>query len=327
MTEIPGRPFNKIAMDLVTECKTSTSGNKHILTIIDHLMGWLEAFPIPDKSADKIVSTFINQYLPVHMYPRDILSDNGTEFKNTLMDQVLNLLGIERIFSVPDHPQSNDKLEVFHKYLKPTLKKLCEKDLSNWDKYINQVLASYRVTPNLVTVETPFLVYGRDPNLLLHQLLEPMQWFLGDPDSGMLNLKAHRLALAITKVLDENLFNTTQKTMDRTPPSFKLGNRVYFKNKWPGKWDLEVETQMQNCPIWVQQTFSAYWKPSHRESPILQHEGCSTWTSSGVLEHGYPIWQSWEKNQQSCKSTYHKSHWLTDNISYTYNTVNNWHSS
>ena len=51
MTEIPDRPFDKIAIDLVTDCETSTSGNKHILTIIDHLSGWPEAFPIPDKSA------------------------------------------------------------------------------------------------------------------------------------------------------------------------------------------------------------------------------------------------------------------------------------
>ena len=131
MTEIPDRPFNIIAIDLVTECETSNLGNKHILTIIDHLMGWPEAFPIPDKSADTIVSTFINQYLPVHMCSRSILSNNGTEFKNNLMDQVLMQLGIERIFSAPYHPQSNGKLEVFHKYLKPTLKKLCEEDVSN----------------------------------------------------------------------------------------------------------------------------------------------------------------------------------------------------
>ena len=71
MTEIPDRPFDKIAIDLVTDCETSTSGNKHILTIIDHLTGWLEAFPIPDKSADTIVTTLINQYLPVHQYTSD----------------------------------------------------------------------------------------------------------------------------------------------------------------------------------------------------------------------------------------------------------------
>ena len=124
MTEILDRPFNKIAIDLVTNCKTSTSGNKHILTIIDHLTGWPEAFLIPDKSADTIVATLINHYLLVHMCPRYILSDNGTEFKNNLMDEVLQQLGIDRIFSAPYHPQSNGKLEVFHKYLKPTLKKL-----------------------------------------------------------------------------------------------------------------------------------------------------------------------------------------------------------
>ena len=119
MMEIPNRPFNKIAIDLVTECETSTSGNKHILVIINHLTGWPEAFPIPDKSTDTIVSTFIIEYLPVHMCPMYILSENGTEFKNNLMDQVLKQLGIDRIFSAPYHPQSNGKLEVFHKYLKP----------------------------------------------------------------------------------------------------------------------------------------------------------------------------------------------------------------
>ena len=92
------------------------------------------------------------------------------------MDQVLQQLRIDHIFSAPYHPQSNGKLEVCHKYLKPTLKKLCKKDPSNWDKYINQVLASYRVTPTLATAEIPFfLIYGRDPNLKLHQFLEPMQ--------------------------------------------------------------------------------------------------------------------------------------------------------
>ena len=123
MMEIPDRPLDKIAIDLVTECEASNSGNKHILTITDHLMGWPEAFLIPDKPADTIPSTIINQYLPVHMCPRYILSDNGTEFKNSLMDHILTQLCIERIFSAPYHPQRNGKLEVFHKYLKPTLKK------------------------------------------------------------------------------------------------------------------------------------------------------------------------------------------------------------
>ena len=125
MTEIPNRPFNKIAIDLVTEYETSTSGNKHILTVIDHLTGWPDAFPIPDKSADTIVTTFVNEYLQVHMCPQYILSENGTEFKNSLMDQVLQWLGIDRIFSAPYHPPEQWKTrslpQVFETYIEETL--------------------------------------------------------------------------------------------------------------------------------------------------------------------------------------------------------------
>ena len=70
MMEIPDRPFNKIAMDLVTDFTESNKGNKHILTIIDLLMGWLETIPIPNKSADTITKAFIRHYLPRHLCPR-----------------------------------------------------------------------------------------------------------------------------------------------------------------------------------------------------------------------------------------------------------------
>ena len=70
----------------------------------------------------------------------------------------------------------------------------------------------------------------------------------------MLNLEAHRLTLAITKkTLDENHFRTAQKTMDRQPSSFKIGDRVYFKKKQPGKWNLK-------------------WRPGYRILQIV-HDG------------------------------------------------------
>ena len=224
MTKIPDRPFDKIAIDLVTDCETSTLGNKHILTIIDHLTGWPEAFPSPDKSADTIVATFINEYLPVHMCPQYILSDNGTELWNSLLTTPKVM-----------------ELEVFHKYLKQTLKKLCEKDPANGDKYLNQVLPSNRIMPSLATAESPFfLIYGRDPNLPLHHLLETMQCFLGDPDSGKLNLETHRLALVIAKkTLYENRFTATQKTLARENQLFKLQIVSTSRINNPGKWDLK----------------------------------------------------------------------------------------
>ena len=80
------------------------------------------------------------------------------------------------------------------------------------------------MTPPLTTAETPFfLVYGRDPNLPLHKLLEPMQQF-SDPNSQCLELKSYHLALAIAKeTLSEKQFKHVQKMTNYTPPNFKVG--------------------------------------------------------------------------------------------------------
>ena len=255
MTEIPDRPFNKITMDLVTDFTESKKGNKHILTIIDLLTGWPEAIPIPNKSADTITKAFVRHYLPRHLCPKFILSDNGMEFKNQTFDTVMKDLSIERIFSTPYHPQSNGKLETFHKFLKPTLKKMCAEDQDNWDDYIEQVLGTYRSSkPNYRRI-TILLVYGRDGYQPLHQLLQPLTRFLGDPDSGLLCLNQHQLSLSIAKkYLDDHRFLTAEKTTDRAEPGFKVGDRVYFKNKTPGKWDLK-------------------WRAGYRIIRI-EHEGC-----------------------------------------------------
>ena len=121
----------------------------------------VRGFPIPEKKADIIVHVFINSYLPVHMCPHFILSDNGTELKNQLTDNALQQLGIDHIL----FPHIIHKVMENWRFSSKTLNLLlrnCEKDPDNWDKYINQVLASYCVTPHLTTAETPFfLVYGR----------------------------------------------------------------------------------------------------------------------------------------------------------------------
>ena len=67
-----------------------------------------------------------------------------------------------------------------------------------------------------------------------------MQHFLGDHDSGKLNLETHRLALASAKqTLDENRPTATQKMLAREKPAFQIADHVYFKNKQPGKWYLK----------------------------------------------------------------------------------------
>ena len=74
------------------------------MIITHYLTGWPEDFPIPNKKEDTTVHVLINNYLPIHMFPHFILSDNRTEFKNQLIN-VLHQLGIDHIFSAQYCPK------------------------------------------------------------------------------------------------------------------------------------------------------------------------------------------------------------------------------
>ena len=55
---------------------------------------------------------------------KKILSDNSTEFKNKLFEEVSKQLGMEyKFYRPPYRPQCNGKIEGFHKYLKSCIAK------------------------------------------------------------------------------------------------------------------------------------------------------------------------------------------------------------
>ena len=99
--------------------------------------------------------------------------------------------------------------------------------------YLQQVLGTYRRVPNLTTGESPFfLVYRRDGNQPLHQLLQPLTRFLGNPDSGLLCLDQHRLSLSIAKkYLDDHRFLTAEKMTGRAEQDSKLEIEYTSKTK------------------------------------------------------------------------------------------------
>ena len=74
---------------------------------------------------------------------------------------------------------------------------------------------------------------------------------------------------------------------------------------------FEVETWIPDCSYWVQRTLHPHWKPSYRKNMIMQHQGYHSWTSSWILEHWHPIWQSQSLYQSSVQSTYNSSHWYS----------------
>ena len=163
-------------------------------------------------------------------------------------------------------------------------------------------MISYLATPETLF----FLVYGGDPNLPLHQLLEPIQQFLGYPQSGGLDLKSHSLALVIAKkTLDENIFKHAQKTRDNTPPNVKVGDRVYFKNKQPGKLDLKWRVGYRTVCIEHSRYHFYIDKQGTGKTRPCQCQGHCLGTTSWAMECWHQVWQSWKIYKSFNKSPHY----------------------
>ena len=77
----------------------------------------------------------------------------------------------------------------------------------------------------------------------------------------------------------------------------------------------QMETWIQDCLYWMQQTLPTHWKWSYWKNKVMQHQGCSTWTTSGILEQQHTIQQSWEIHQPPCKfSNWKHYQWVKDEI-------------
>ena len=127
-TEIPGRAFEKISVDLIVELSTSHYHNKNILVMVNHLTGWPIAKAIPNKEATTVANTIFKKLILEHGTPEVLLSDNGKEFTNDTLAYACLEFNIEHYFTSPYTPRSNGKTENFNKFLKASIRKLCQED-------------------------------------------------------------------------------------------------------------------------------------------------------------------------------------------------------
>ena len=188
---IPNQLMEFICMDLIGEFYPPTSrGHRYTLTVMDMLTGFLFCAPLKSKKAEEVIQTYLNEAYFKFGGSRKILSDNGTEFKNKMFEEVAKKLGCEvKAYSPPYRPQSNGKIECFHKFLKACMGKHINTHLE-WDEVIPMVMAAYNFFPHTPSKERPFfLMFGRDPLTGLQKLLGETTRYLGK-GGGKLDLTA-----------------------------------------------------------------------------------------------------------------------------------------
>ena len=202
------QPMDFICMDLIGEFHPPTSrGHRYALTAVCMLTGFTWCVPLKTKIAEEVTKAYMD-----HIYCNfggsiKILTDNGTEFKNKLFKEVVSKLGTEfSIHSPPYRPQSNGKIEGFHRFLKTCISKHINYGLE-WDELTPMATACYNFFPNCSAREsTFFIMFGRDPINKLNMLLHAARCYFHD-DNGFPNLEALK---NIYQVVAQQLLNSRE---------------------------------------------------------------------------------------------------------------------
>ena len=158
------------------------------------MANWLEAYAVANKKAQNVASLILTEIFPRYGAPLEIVTDNGAENVNEIMREIMASLNIKHITTSPYHPQSNTKVERFHRFLGDILSKLTESDRHNWDLYLTQALAAVGFSMCETTKFSPYyMLFWRDVVLPVDNFLKPRRKYMGEDHHCLIIEQQHKL--------------------------------------------------------------------------------------------------------------------------------------
>ena len=154
-TPLIEEPMSRVAVDLIGPLPRSDKGNKYILTLVDYATRFPEAKALSGITAEQVSEAFLEIFSRLGI-PKEIISDQGTQFTGELMREVSGLLKTKQIFTSPYHAMANGLVERFNGVLKNMLRRTAFNNPKSWDRHIAPLLFAYRETPQASTGFSPF---------------------------------------------------------------------------------------------------------------------------------------------------------------------------
>lgn len=164
ITETPRKAFETVQIDTIGPLPKSLNGNEYAVTIICDLTKYFIAVPIPTKHAKTIARAIFENYILVYGCMKTMLTDMGTEYKNSIFEELCQLLKVEHKTSTPYHHQTLGTVERSHRTFNEYVRSYISIDKSDWDEYLKYFCYCYNTTPSTVHGYCPFeLVFGKTP--------------------------------------------------------------------------------------------------------------------------------------------------------------------
>ena len=143
--EVAAIPFYMIGVDLVGPLKTTSQGNKYILSVIDYYTKYAEAIALPNEEAVTVAKA-LEDVFTRHGMPSVLLTDQGKNFESKVVASLCEMFGIEKRRTTGYHPQTDGLCERFNGILKSFLRARVNREKNDWDEQLPHALLAYRVS-------------------------------------------------------------------------------------------------------------------------------------------------------------------------------------
>ena len=228
-----GAPWERLSIDLTGPHPRSTKGNVYTLTVICHFTKWAEGYPIRNKEAATVARVLVDHFIAHYGMPKSILSDQGSEFCNHVIDEVYDLLNIRRLRTTSYHPSCNGAVERLHRTMNAMLAKMVKESQRDWDVQLPFVMSAYRAAKHTTTGFSPnMLVLGREVDTPLDALCAPPNSAEATRYGEFVTDRQERMHRAFQMVRDhlKTAICRNQKYYDVKvrPAAFRVGEWVYY---------------------------------------------------------------------------------------------------
>lgn len=299
---VPSKVWSLVGIDIVGPLPITDTSNKYIVAATDHFSKWSEARAIGEKTAEN-VGKFILDCV-CRLGPMDsIITDQGKEFTNKVVDFLTDELQIDHRISSAYHPQTNGQRERDNRTLKEMLSKVTNENATDWDVLLQSALFAYRTSIHSSTKCTPFeVMYGRKARIVPNSGKKPTLESCKFADSVLTNIADQRKEInECVKNNIETAQERQKKNYDRrhqSHSSYPVGSSVLMKNtskirrfgcklapRWVGPYRV-IETldkgrvRLQNAKS--KKTLSNIYHSTHLKlyTPDTQTSHCQTPTST-----------------------------------------------
>ena len=204
-------PWSHVHMDLSGPFPKSWQGNKYILAVVCNLTRWCVLRAIPSKHAESVavgLRSVFCEYGPC----TSLLSDNGREFNNKDLRELLMDMGVHLQHSTPYRPQSNGIVERLNQKIKSLLKLHGAEDLT-WEDGLGEIQLAINLEFNRSIGTSPYQAFHGWTLENLSFTKPDVQELVGTVEDSKIWIKNHRLKM--TRALADQVAQDYKSKEDR----------------------------------------------------------------------------------------------------------------